>query len=88
MRGEVKISGLTDFLDPGQGTNEGRKFIPACLDVGGYLVRYIYIFFFCVSFIKHLRLNIKGMRGVNALPMPVSPSLILASRIFPRLVFP
>ena len=44
MRGEVKISGLTDFSDPGQGTNEGRKFIPARLDVGGYLVRYMYIF--------------------------------------------
>ena len=25
--GEVKISGLTDFSDPGQVTNEGRKFI-------------------------------------------------------------
>ena len=89
MRGEVKISGLTDFSDPGQGTNEGRKFIPACLDVGGYLVRYIYIYiFFCVSFIKHLRLNIKGMRSVNALSRPVPPRLILASKIFPRLVFP
>ena len=44
MRGEVKISGLTDFSDPGQGTNEGRKFIPPRLDVGGYLVRYMYIF--------------------------------------------
>ena len=87
MRGEVKISGLTDFLDPGQGTNEGRKFIPACLDIGRYLVRYIYIYI-CVSFIKHLRLNIKGMRSVNALPTPVPPRLILASEIFPRLVFP
>ena len=57
MRGEVKISGLTDFLDLGQGTNEGKKFIPARLDVGGYLVRYIYIYI-CVSFIKHLGLNI------------------------------
>ena len=84
--GEVKISGLTDFSDPVQGAKEGRKFIPAGLDVGEFLARYIK--FFCVSFIQHLRLNITGMRGVNALPMPVSPSLILASRIFPRLVFP
>ena len=41
-----------------------------------------------VSFIKHLRLHIKGMRSDNALPMPVSARLILISRIFPRLVFP
>ena len=41
-----------------------------------------------VSFIKHLRLHITGMRSDNALPMPVSPRLILISRIFPRLVFP
>ena len=40
------------------------------------------------SFIKHLRLHITGMRSDNALPMPVSPRLILISRIFPRLVFP
>ena len=50
MRGEVKISGLTDFSDPGQGTNEGRKFIPARLDVGGYLVRYIYIYIYFFFF--------------------------------------
>ena len=41
-----------------------------------------------VSFIKHLRLHITGMRSDNALPMPVSPRLIFISRIFPRLVFP
>ena len=28
--------------------------------------------FFCVSFIKHLRLNRTGMRSDNALPMPFS----------------
>ena len=43
---EVRISGLTDFSDPAQGTNEGRKFIPACLDIGEYLVRYIYIYIY------------------------------------------
>ena len=37
---------------------------------------------------SHLRLNVTGMRSDNALPMPVSPRLILISRIFPRLVFP
>ena len=41
-----------------------------------------------ISFIKHLRLHITGMRSDNALPMPVSPRLILISRIFPRLVLP
>ena len=72
--GEVKISGLIDFSDPVQGTDKERKFIPACLDNGEYLVRYIYkyIFFFRVSFIKHLRFNRTGMRGDNALPMPFS----------------
>ena len=48
--GEVKISGLTDFSDPAQGTNEGRKFIPACLDIGEYLVRYIYIYIYIYFF--------------------------------------
>ena len=42
----VKISGFTDFSDPVQGTNKGRK-----------------LYFFCVSFIKHLRLNRTGMRS-------------------------
>ena len=41
-----------------------------------------------ISGLKHLRLNITGMRSDNALPRPVSLRLILTSRIFSRLVFP
>ena len=77
--GEVKISGLTDFLDPVQGLKRGKEIYP-CSPSLRWISR--------VSFIKHLRLNITGMRSDNALPRPVSLRLILTSRIFPRLVFP
>ena len=43
---------------------------------------------FCVGFIKHLKLNRTWMRSDNALLMPVSPMLILTSRICPRFIFP
>ena len=79
LGGKSEYQGLLTFRIQYKVFKRRRKFILVRRYVGEYLA---------VSFIKHLRLNLTVMHNDNALPRPISPRLILISRIFPRLVFP